>query len=94
MTSKLDMWKAALTEYETAHEIWVSDKTGDWAIHERYIDARDHIEGNAPDYLRTLIAVAEAAATLRTAISNDVGIIRPPDVSELEELFETLKALE
>jgi len=63
--------RAALDRLKTTHDDYVADRI---PAHD-YIDARDYVEGNAPDWLRDLLAerewllaVVEAAEALATSL--------------------------
>lgn len=60
--------QAAVEAYDKTRAVWTRDEVAT----DEYIDARDYLEGNAPDWLRYLLqerarlqAVAEAARGLK-----------------------------
>ncbi len=66
MTTKPDTDPAArlreaLAEYESAYQAWVNDKSSNWDIHERYVNARDTIQGDAVEALPTLLSRLDRA---------------------------------
>lgn len=84
--SKLDTMKATMTEYDRATKVYEELPPGFWDAKAtgEVIRARNRLVASAPDSLRTLLAVAEAAAEYK----------RDGGYEPMAKLFDALKALE
>lgn len=98
--SKLDTMKAMMTEYDRATKVYEELPPGFWDAKAtgEVIRARNRLVSSAPDYLRTLLAVAEAAQEIGKFGFDEYDIFGHGDGDEWgaaqKRFYDALKAIE
>lgn len=95
MTSKLEDIRSRLAAYEAARAAaraaWIADKQNTHEVNEVYFEARDWMEGNAPDDLRALLAVVEAATVWREKHEAVLAAFKTQEPDNTREAYEAVR---